>query len=368
MFSSNEINLDENQPVIVIPAYRPDVRLPALIKELTEKSELPIILVDDGSGPEYAGIFKELKSLYGCSVCAHGQNRGKGAALKIGIREAVRLYPRASGIITADADGQHAPEDIFRVATALDDASDTLILGARDFSSETVPFKSKWGNRITASVFGCATGVRVCDTQTGLRGIPMSFAETSLNIPGERFEYEFNALLRAAEDRIPIREVTIQTIYLDENKSSNFRAVRDSVRIYTNFIKFSASSLCSAVADLSLFTLFAQCVFGGASIGILCSTVLARLLSGALNFSLNKRWVFSTRPGDGAYLLRYAALFFGQMFTSWMLVTALAALLPQFTIAKVIVDTGLFIMSYFVQKKVIFRPAKQDVTEGSVLI
>jgi glycosyltransferase involved in cell wall biosynthesis len=201
-FGLGENGLDGSKPVIVIPAYRPDGRLPALITELAEKSELPIIVVDDGSGPEYAGIFKGLKTLYGCSVCAHSNNRGKGAALKTGIREAMRLSPGASGVVTADADGQHAPEDVFRVAAALDTYQDTLILGARDFFGGSVPFKSRWGNRITASVFRRATGARVCDTQTGLRGIPMSFAQISLNIPGERFEYEFNVLLRAAKDRI----------------------------------------------------------------------------------------------------------------------------------------------------------------------
>ncbi|MDR1691990.1 MAG: bifunctional glycosyltransferase family 2/GtrA family protein, partial [Oscillospiraceae bacterium] len=347
------------KPVVVIPAYKPDNRLPRLIQALS--SELRVVVVDDGSGPEYAGFFHKLKSL--CAVSAHSVNRGKGAALKTGIREVKRLYPETIGIVTADADGQHTPEDILRVAEALETGPDALILGVRSFSEPSVPAKSKIGNRVTSAAFRLVTGVRCLDTQTGLRGFSMAFAETALDIPGERFEYEFHLLLHAVRSNVPLREVAIQTVYFDGNRATRFRAVRDSARVFAGFLRFGASSLCSALADISLFSLFSL-VF---SWGILASTVLARLLSGALNFTMNQRWVFRGKNGDRTALLRYAALFIGQMLTSWLLVTALAELLPL-TIAKVLVDLGLFAVSYYVQKNVVFRLPHAKGREGMTLI
>jgi putative flippase GtrA len=360
----NSFITDKGKTVIVIPAYRPDHRLSAVVKALSGKSGPPVLVIDDGSGPAYAGIFNQARLLYGCTICAHGENRGKGAALKTGIREAARLYPAAAGIVTADADGQHAPADILRVAEALAAEPESLILGARDFSGGNVPSKSRWGNRVTSAVFGLAAGTRCKDTQTGLRGLPLPFAQICLNVPGERFEYEFNVLLRAAKGRLPFREVEIQTIYQDGNSSSHFRAFRDSARIYANFLRFGASSLCSALADLSFFTLFTALLFGGGPSGILYSTVLARILSGVLNFTLNRQWVFKTGRRRGVDFAGYAALFLGQMLASWLLVTALSGLLTQLTAAKALVDSGLFILSYFVQKDVIFRQGAEILRKG----
>lgn len=349
-----------NKPVILIPAYKPDWRLIELVNALSATPEQVIVIVDDGSGSEYREIFAELDFMYGCHIVTHEENRGKGTALKTGIRYALLMQSNNAGIVTADADGQHAPEDILRVVESLTAETDALVLGARNFSGEHVPFKSRWGNRITSAVFGLTTGTRCRDTQTGLRGVPADFAKTCLEIPGDRFEYEFNVLLRAAKDKIPLSEVQIQTIYLDENRSSHFRAVKDSVRIYGNFLKFGASSLCSALLDLSLFTVLTNALFGGTAMGILYATVLARLLSGVFNFTLNKRWVFQQKRGYSMELIGYLALFFGQMLASSLLVSTLSALLPQLTVVKMLVDTGLFLLSYFVQKNIIFHPQNEN--------
>ena len=196
---------------------------------------------------------------------------GKGVALKTGISFAAKTYPDCCGYITAEADRQHTPKDILKVAQALEQNQGSLVLGTRDFTDKNIPFKSKWGNRITSLVFSLSTRQRCQDTQTGLRGIPKKFTETCLAIPGNRFEYEMNMLLEFARNRISIVEIPIETIYLNDNQSSHFHALKDSVRIYLNIIKFSLSFFVSAIIDNTLFTVLMSLAFSANSAGILPS-------------------------------------------------------------------------------------------------
>ena len=71
------------------------------------------------------------------------------------------------------------------------------------------------------------TGVKVQDTQTGLRAFSNQDVAFMQQIEGERYEYEINVLLEYAKRNRRICEVPITTIYLDDNKSSHFHAVRD---------------------------------------------------------------------------------------------------------------------------------------------
>lgn len=343
------------KPVIIIPAYRPDERLVKLVKRLREESDIWMIVDDDGSGSAHEGIFEQLTVIEHCMVCAHEINKGKGVALKTGIRYALRKLPDSVGVVTVDADGQHAPEDALRVMGAMGLNPDCLILGVRDFSKSQVPFKSRWGNRITRLVFRWAVGVYCSDTQTGLRGIPRTLAEKCLNMPGERFEHELNVLLYAAKEKWRFKEVPVQTIYMDGNRSSHFHAVRDSTRIYANILKYGASSLCCALADIGLFAAIANSLDPTPQ-GFLCATVFARLTSGVLNFVVNKKWVFKSARRNKREMLYYTALFFTQMLVSWLLVNVLTNVLPSATLSKVIVDMLLFFISYVVQRKLVFRP------------
>src|SRR5665648_22329 len=182
------------KPVVIIPAFNPDEKLIDLVEKLT-KMEFQIIAVNDGSGQEYWHIFDTIKARYQCDLCNHSENMGKGAALKTGIQYADVNYPECSGYITADADGQHSPEDMLSVANSLEMNPDGLVLGTRNFSKNGIPLKSICGNRITSLVFFLSTGKKCRDTQTGLRGIPRKFTELSLSISGDKYEYEMNMLL-----------------------------------------------------------------------------------------------------------------------------------------------------------------------------
>lgn len=224
--------------VIVIPALNPTEKLTNLVKELLPAR---IIVVNDGSGPEYASVFDAIRD--DCVVLTHEHNRGKGDALKTGIRHALGVYPNATGIITADADGQHSPKDIRRIAESMSENPESVILGVRDFSQKQTPFKSRLGNRITSLAFRLKTGVNLTDTQTGLRGFPVCRAEIALSAEGSRFEYEMNLLMTLCKSGAELIALPIETIYSDNNRSTHFRAVRDSVRIYLNIIKFKQKTL-----------------------------------------------------------------------------------------------------------------------------
>jgi putative flippase GtrA len=354
------------KPVVVIPALNPDEKLIALVQKL-RKEDFDVVVVNDGSSEGCRDIFNILKWSCQCDVLAHTRNMGKGAALRTGIRYAWVGYPDACGYVTADADGQHSAEDIAKVAAALEEGRDGLVMGTRDFSGEYVPFKSRWGNRITAAVFRLATGQSCPDTQTGLRGIPQKYAEACLAIQGDRFEYEMNMLMEFARKQVPLLQVPIQTIYMEKNRATHFSSVKDSARIYANILKYSLASMSSAAIDLTLFTLFTA-LFGTGARGILESTVLARVLSGTVNFALNRNWVFRSSSSQLAELAKYFTLFFGQMMTSWVLVAGLSSLVTHPTVVKVFVDTGLFFLSYQIQKRYIFRDRKDAESDEKVFV
>lgn len=347
------------KPVVIIPALNPDEKLITLVENLM-KYDLTTIIINDGSSPGYEIIFDILREKLDCRVCVHTKNMGKGVALKTGIAFAANVYPDAPGYVTADADGQHSPEDILKVAGMLEQNPDSFILGTRDFNNEKTPFKSKWGNRITSGAYFLTTGKQCPDTQTGLRGIPMTWTKKVLEIPGDRYEYEMNVLLEAGKSRILFVEIPIETIYLNENKASHFHAIKDSARIYLNILKFSLSSFVSAIVDNSIFTLLIQIAFGATSLGILEATIISRVMSGGVNYLLNKHWVFQNKDREGKAALQYAILFISQMLLSWFFVSSLSSLPIHLTLLKIFVDTGLFFGSYFIQKNFIFGERRKE--------
>jgi putative flippase GtrA len=267
--------------------------------------------------------------------------------------------PGLIGCVTADADGQHTPEDITRVAIRLTENRESLILGSREFSGENVPWKSRAGNRITSAVFRLQTGRRCTDTQTGLRGISASLMKKILEVSGERYEFEMNVLLYAADNGVPFVTVPIQTVYINKNKSSHFRAVRDSARVYSGILKFGAASIICAAADIGLFSLLAGTAFQGNANAALYSAVAARLCSGVLNYCLNKFAVFGERGGTKRSAVKYFLLFSCIMSLSAGATQLLSVLPVNLTIIKILVDTVLFLGSYAVQRRFVFAKSKR---------
>lgn len=212
---------------IIIPAYNPSKELYNLIEDLMKSQYTKIVIINDGS--ENTKIFEELAEKV--KIITHKSNKGKGIAIKTGIEYCYDSYKNIIGIITVDADGQHRIEDINKVYNKFYLEKNAIILGSRNFKAKNIPLKSKIGNKIFRYILNLKTKVKIKDTQTGLRAIPFCHLEQLTNIKGERFEYETNVILYAIKMNIKISEVDIQGVYINKNKSTNYRAIRDSIKI-----------------------------------------------------------------------------------------------------------------------------------------
>jgi glycosyltransferase involved in cell wall biosynthesis len=152
---------------IIIPSYEPDERLIKLLRDLILADTGPIILVNDGSSREYDRFFEMAKDIIGRSggvILVHSINMGKGRALKDAFRYILNELPDVVGCVTADSDGQHTPECIIKCQNALRKYPGDLILGIRNFDSQNVPLKSKFGNILTRNICKFLCGISVTDT------------------------------------------------------------------------------------------------------------------------------------------------------------------------------------------------------------
>ncbi|MCR5796212.1 MAG: phosphodiester glycosidase family protein [Solobacterium sp.] len=326
---------------VLIPAYCPDEKLLRFAEELSENG-CTVLVVNDGSPAEYSMIFERL----GCTVLSYTENRGKGHALKTGLRWLQENMEGPYITVTADADGQHKTEDVLKVRDEAAAHPGALVLGCRDFSGEDVPARSRIGNRLTAKVFRLFAGTALSDTQTGLRAWDDMLNGILLNIGGDRYEYEMNVLLECAQLKIPFREVRIQTVYEDNNSCSHFRALRDSLRIAGQLLTFASSSLACFVIDWLLFTVLTLL---GANIA--AANITARLVSASCNYTINQNTVFRNSGSP----LRYAALAAAVLACN----TAMLYLLTQglhmnVLLAKIITEIVLFAVSYTAQKHFVF--------------
>lgn len=337
--------------LIVIPAYQPLESLVPLTEEIFKYFE-NVLVIDDGGGDKYAHIFKKLEEM-GAIIVTHAINQGKGRALKSAINYCL-LNPDVAkaGIITVDADGQHRPADIVRIADCMEEHPDDVVLGCRKFDTDNVPWKSRMGNGISRKVYKWACGINVSDTQTGLRGLPFSFLQIAARCDGEKYEYETNMLLDIKNNGVGIQEVTIETVYENNNESSHFNPVMDSIRIYSIIIKYSFASLFSALIDYIVFIIAGAC---GAP--IMLATYIARACSCLINFTLNKNIVFKGKGNTGTQLIKYLALVVVSGTISGWAVTHLAALLPMIApvIIKIPVEIILYLFNYSVQRAFIFK-------------
>ena len=347
---------------LIIPALEPDERLPRLLAALRQEGLCHIVLVNDGSGPEYDGYFRQAEQEFGCTVLHHAVNLGKGRALKTAFNYCLHTWPGLTGCVTADSDGQHSPACILACMKALAEQPDHLVLGVRDFSAQEVPFNSRWGNRLTCQVLRTLCGVKLSDTQTGLRGIPADFMRQLMNVPGERFEFETNMLIESRE-KFPILEVPIETIYDSRtDHATHFNPLRDSLRIYAVFGKFMLSSLSSTLLDLAVFQLMIWLLSGWlGSWYITAATVIARVCSAMFNFRCNQKLVFRSDGSTSGQALRYALLCVVQTAASAGLVTLLHGLLGgSELLVKIPVDVLLFFISFQIQRRFVFVPDRKS--------
>ena len=346
---------------VMIPALNPDRKLTNYVRQLANESFREIVVINDGSPKEYDHIFDEISAMEKCTVLRHEVNRGKGRALKTGMDYVLKNHPDCVGIVTGDADGQHRLKDTIRVAKELLRNDNRLVLGSRNFNSPNIPARSSFGNKVTSWVFAAMFGQKLMDTQTGLRGIPLRIVPSMLRISGERFEYEMNMLIECRRKKIEIFEIPIDTVYIDENSSSHFNPIVDSVKIYLlifrSFFSFIFTSIGCTLLDLALFTLLVRFIIpSDFRYRILLATAVARVISATVNFIVNKNVVFHKKGHILSSAVKYFCLAVVQMLVSARSVELLVGLLGWHeTIVKAIVDTILFVVNYFIQKKLIFK-------------
>lgn len=348
--------------IILIPAYQPDQHLPVLIRSVRSVAPaVQIVVVDDGSGPDYKETFDGVRAL-GCHVIGYSRNRGKGFALKTGFGFILDHLP-GHDVVCADSDGQHAAADIFTVAARLrsnrtDSWGDaTLVLGSRNFSG-TVPARSRIGNQATKLLFSLATGERLPDTQTGLRGYPAQMLPWLQGVRGDRYEFELNVLLEARNGGYAFDTVEIATVYLDHNSGSHFRPVADSIRIYAPLLAFLASSFAAFLVDTVVFVLLTFLVDS-----LLLAVLGARAVSSAVNFMVNRNLVFHHGKDRSAHAtgVRYFALAAVLLAANYGLVFSFDAWGLQALPAKVLAEVALLAVSFTVQHRFLFRPAPATV-------
>lgn len=343
-------------PVVLIPIVEPRPETVAFIQRLTEVIPNPLVIVDDGSGESFQERFSLMaKFRQAITVLSYEHNQGKGHALKFGLRYIQKNYPTTSGVVTADGDGQHSITDIRRMLAQIPELDPQhLLLGIRSFDIQSTPKKSYWGNRLTSLFYFAATGIHLGDTQTGLRGFRFSKISELLMIEGDRFEYEMNVLLQLGLLDMSIQTIPIATIYEENNAHSHFRAFEDSYLIYRPLLSFLLSSIASAAVDLSLFFLLSLLFEQPTASNLLIITIAARFASGIFNYFLNKQWVFRDTKAVHRSVWKYGILFAAQLTLSWLGVTLLSNAIASLLVVKIIVDTILFLFSFFIQKRFVF--------------
>lgn len=347
--------------VLIIPSLNPDEKLIDYVDALLSEGFERIILVDDGSREDLKPIFTTLERR-GCDLLVHARNMGKGRALKDALNHYLNRYANEClGVITADSDGQHLVKDVIRLDDAMGEGGDALLLGVRDFDDPSVPFKSRNGNKITRAVMKLLIGGSISDTQTGLRGIPNRLCYEYLTLEGERFEYETTMLIETLKKEIPIREIVIDTVYINDNRETHFNPIRDSIAIYrlilSTFMKYAFSSIASFLVDYGLFCLLVALLAGVPQARrIWIGTVVARVLSSLFNYAVNRSVVFKSEGSVRRTMMRYYGLVVAQMCCSAALVLlATKALGWPETGVKPIVDVLLFLVSFQIQRRFVFK-------------
>lgn len=207
----------------LIPTYDNPLTVAEVVR--SAQRHLPVIVIDDGSGPEAAAI---LRRLPGVHLIRHPENRGKGVALRTGFAAA-----RALGFthaISLDADGQHYPDDLPALVQASLEDPCALVLGVRDLAAAGAGWGSRFGCWLSNAWLRRVGGPVLPDTQTGFRVYPLTQIAT-LDLQGERYDLEVEVLARAAWAGVPLRSHPIRVRYFPRAERVSHMGVLAMARV-----------------------------------------------------------------------------------------------------------------------------------------
>ena len=352
-----------NDMAVVLPSLDPDSKFTGVVDGLLDAGFKKIVIVDDGSDENHQKYFEDAKGHAECHVIHHGINKGKGRALKTAFSYILENFPDSAGAVTIDGDGQHLTKDIIKCCETMSENPGKVVLGCRDFDQPGVPPRSVAGNKTTSRFFKILFGIKLSDTQTGLRAIPFEYLKRFTEIGGERFEYETNMLLNMHADGIEFIEQPIETVYDSEDYSSHYNAFKDSFKVAkvmfsylltTSAFRYAVSSIASWIVDNGIFAL----MFAFLSETV-PAQIIARVISSFFNFNMNRSYAFRKKTGYGKEMLRYYCLCVPQTALSvlllYLVVGALSVTAPLIaTLLKILIEAVLFVISYFIQKKWVF--------------
>ncbi|MDC0096442.1 bifunctional glycosyltransferase family 2/GtrA family protein [Amylibacter sp.] len=329
-----------NEVAVLIPAYQPGPELIKLVSVLSHHFEIIIIINDGSTSDEAEETLAHISKYQNLTTVNHDRNKGKGAAIKTGIAEVLTKFTKLSYFVTADADGQHRPEDIVNVALSLTNQFQSdLVMGVRGFKQNT-PFKSYFGNTLTSKIFKNAYGVDLPDTQTGLRGFNCNIAKNYLEISENGYEFETSSLIYCLNNNINIINVPITTVYHDGNSSSHFNPYIDSVKIYKVILGYTLSAVICFLIDFLFFLILLHTVGD-----IFFATIISRMISGIANFILNYH-ILKSSQNFWFSAIKYLFTFIIVMFLSAYIVIFLSNIGLPVALAKILTDTSLFVAVY----------------------
>ncbi len=370
--------------IAVIPAYEPDNDLINVASEAVAAG-FDVVVVDDGSengkavkegaaeAETFHKIFEDTK--FFAHVIRYPENRGKGFAMKTAFSYISKNYEDNYTVVVIDSDGQHKVSDATRLSDYAALHRDTLVLGSRKQGPDS-PLRSRIGNGVTRNVFSMMSGVRIYDTQTGLRAFSDGLMKLMLSVPGDRYEYEMNMLMIFAKENIKMKELPIETIYINNNAGSHFNAVKDSIRIYRELFKFSASSFASFIIDYGIFGCIVG-LFGSSGATALFANVFARFISATANYSINRNFVFAGTDNEfyeseqkkkaevASSAVRYSLLAIGILILNTVilyLLTEKAQFNPM--LGKIMTECFMFLFSFMFQKHFVFSKKSNTVKDG----
>lgn len=220
--------MDQPRIVAIIPTYNNQRTIAGVVSAVREHIA-DILVVNDGSTDGTAGA---IAGVHPAHVITFERNRGKGHALAAAFAYASEHgYTHA---ITIDADGQHLPQDLPAFVDAVGREPQTLWIGNRVLpmlDGVPQPPRSRFGARFGTFWYRFHTGLRIDDTQCGLRAYPLHRI-CNIHVKPGRYEYEIEILINAAWARIPVKQIPIRLFYQPRSERvSHFRPLRDFARI-----------------------------------------------------------------------------------------------------------------------------------------